>query len=432
MSCVDKGFQSPCTFLIALSGTNGSALWIIPVADEVQLAECGIQNLGGVKSGCLIIGIPCFASAIDSHTGKHLWTKEISTEINAIVKGPVVKIPDVNGDDIQDLILISTVEDKFTIFTLSGHNGDLLREDSSIGIEEKGHHVFVTKSGAQYVLFYKGDVIEGYSINHLYSRKVEAESKSVAFKQDPDWEKRLNHSGGYIPLLPVSSSGDVLYLITVPGKYYKNLFVVKSEVSELLDGQKLNSLWSLNTSDIISKPALGYFKKDVMSIIVELGIGNGRKKVIIIESNSGSVQWQLEMNMGIVNPNPATLSTGDHRSTFLFWGSLNMVINETTGAKDILYMFHPTLPDVLLELNNHTENIVMFDAVLFEASRHACYVLLTGPKTMEEPGILTVTKRKLKEDIINSKVIWLSSKEDSNEQKIRDYFFKMRYTSQAK
>ncbi|XP_031748404.1 protein FAM234A isoform X2 [Xenopus tropicalis] len=369
VSCMDKGFQSPCTFLVALSGTNGSALWIIPVADEVQLAECGIQNLGGVKSGCLIIGTPYFASAIDSQTGKQLWTENTSTEANAVVKGPVVKIPDVNGDDIQDFILIFTVENELRIVTLSGHRGDCLRKDISIGTREQaGHHIFVTKTGAQYVLFYKGDVIEGYSINNLYSRNVEAESKNVAFNQDPDWEKRFNHSGGYIPLLPVSSSGDVLYLITVPGKYYKNLLIVKSEVSELLDGQKLNSLWSLNTSNIISKPALGYFKKNLLSVIIEVGIGNGRKKVIIIESNSGSIQWQLEMNVGISNPNPATLSTGDHRSIFLFWGSLNMDTNETMEPKDNLYMFHPTLPNVLLELNNRTENIVMFDGLLHVSS----------------------------------------------------------------
>ncbi|MEE6514930.1 hypothetical protein FKM82_023379, partial [Ascaphus truei] len=68
-SCEDEGFESPCSFLTALSGTNGSALWTRPVAEDVQLLECGINKLGGIKSsGCIVIGKPDSITAMDSQT----------------------------------------------------------------------------------------------------------------------------------------------------------------------------------------------------------------------------------------------------------------------------------------------------------------------------------------------------------------------------
>ncbi|KAM4698289.1 protein FAM234A [Rhinophrynus dorsalis] len=429
ISCIDEGFRSPCSFLTALSGTDGSTLWARAVSEDVQLVECNIDNLGGVKSGCLIVGKPDSISAIDVQTGKILWQQHTGFEKNVTVTNPVMKIPDVNADGVQDLMLVVKIENELQFVIFSGLTGDRIGQNSSIG-RKGGHYMFVTNSGAQYMLIYKGDAIEGYSVRDLYSRIAGAESKSVTFKQDPDWEGRANHSAGYISILPISSSGDILYLLSVPGRSYTNLLILKSEVSEMLDGQKLTSLWSMNTTNLLSKPALGYFKKDVLSIIMEVGIGNGRKKVIIVESSSGTVQWEMQINSGHTNPNPDTLNTVDHRSTFFFWGDFTTELNNTMEPNENLYMFHPTRPNVLLQLKNHTESIVAFDAVLFEGSRHACYILVTGPKTTENPGNVTVTKRKLKEDITNGKVIWLSKEEDSN-QAIRDYFFRIRYTSHS-
>lgn len=68
-------------------------------------------------------------------------------------------------------------------------------------------------------------------------------------------------------------------------------------------------------------------------------------------------------------------------------------------------------------------------AVLFERSRHACYVLLTGPQSSDGPGWVSVAKRKLKEDITGSRVIWLSQVAGDSEQYIRDRFFRMRFSS---
>lgn len=53
---------------------------------------------------------------------------------------------------------------------------------------------------------------------------------------------------------------------------------------------------------------------------------------MIVESESGAVQWELKLNSGPGSPGPATLSTADHRSAFLMWGDYQEPGNETVSA----------------------------------------------------------------------------------------------------
>uniref|UniRef100_A0A8C5QQA3 FAM234A/B beta-propeller domain-containing protein n=1 Tax=Leptobrachium leishanense TaxID=445787 RepID=A0A8C5QQA3_9ANUR len=381
VTCEDEGFQSPCFLLTALSGTNGSTLWSRFVAEDVQFVECGIHNLGGLESSCcIIVGIPDSVIAIDSQTGNVLWQNSTGFPSNAVFRNPLLKIPDVNGDDVQDLMIFVSLGAQLQSFILSGKDGECIGQNKSIGIASKdGHYIHSTVTGSHYVLMYAGSTMEAYSVRDLFSRSTNEESNPITLQTDPDWEGHTNLSTGYIPIVPISSSGDVRYLMKVPGKYYNNILVVKSEVSELLDGQTFHSLWSVNTTNILSKPALGNFKKDVLSIMMEVGSGNGRKKM---------------------------------------------------EPRTNLYLFHPSYSKALLQLNNHTDDIVMFDAFLFEKSRHACYVLLTGPNSTSTFGTVSISKRKLKEDITSSKIVWLS-KETASEKDIRDHFFRMRYSSHS-
>ncbi|XP_063790276.1 protein FAM234A isoform X2 [Pseudophryne corroboree] len=431
VSCADEGFNLPCSFLSALSGTNGSALWVRPVADDdVQLVECGIQNLGGVeRAGCLIIRRSAFMLAIDSETGNILWETQTGFDATAIVKEPVLKISDVDHDGVEDIMVFVTVGDKLQSAVFSGKSGEQIGRNWSIGTEKSSsYYVHVTNSKALYVLFYEGGSIAGYSVSDLCLNTAGPESKLLSIKHDPDWQEQMNISAGFIPIITSTSSGKILYLLSVPGRYYNNILVVKSEVSELLDGQKFRTLWSVNTTNILSKPALGYFKRDILSVMMELETGVNTKKVIIVDSYSGAIQWEVEMNLGVARQTPAVLNTGDHRSFFLFWGDYATDSNRTMEPRENLYMFHPSQLNALFQLSNHTENIIKFGATLFERSRHACYLLLTGPNTNEKPGTLTVSKRKLKEDISTGKVIWFGNGEVDTEE-IRDNFFRMRYTS---
>ncbi|NXS25566.1 F234A protein, partial [Mystacornis crossleyi] len=154
---------------------------------------------------------------------------------------------------------------------------------------------------------------------------------------------------------------------------------------------------------------------------------------MIVESGSGAVQWDLKLNSGAGSPRPATLSTADHRSAFLIWGDYPEPGNETVNRAPLqkLYLFHPSYSNVLLELRNSTDQIIAFTAVLFERSRHACYVLLQGPQPGEGPGPVSLMKRKLKEDVSGSRLIWLSHMAGDSEQYIRDRLYRMRFQSRA-
>ncbi|NWY49754.1 F234A protein, partial [Chionis minor] len=154
---------------------------------------------------------------------------------------------------------------------------------------------------------------------------------------------------------------------------------------------------------------------------------------MVVESGSGAVQWDLKLNSRAESPGPATLSTADHRSAFLIWGEYQAAGNETSSRAPLqkLYLFHPSYTNVLLELRNSTDQIIAFNATLFERSRHACYVLLRGPQPSEEPGSVSLMKRKLKEDVSESRVIWLSQVAVDSEQYIRDRLYRMRFHSRV-
>ncbi|KAM9305552.1 protein FAM234A [Gastrophryne carolinensis] len=431
ISCEDGGFKSPCVFLTALSGTNGSTLWISPVSDnDVQLLQCGIHNLGDLgHSGCLFIGNAEFILAVDSEFGNILWKNPTGISSNSKIIKPLLEIQDVDHDGVQDLMLFLTAENEVHCVIISRKNSNRFGQIWRINSDKpNGYYTHITKSKAEYVLFYTDTAIKGYSVAELCANTAGSESALSLIKHDPDWEAKMNTSEHYIPILTSSSSGKIIYLLSVPGKNYNNILVVTSEISELLDGQTFENLWSVNTTNILSKPTLGNFKRDVLSIIIETETENNRKKIMIIDSNSGTLQWEIEINLGSARLNPGVLNTGDHRSTFLFWGDYSTNFNYTMEPKENLYMFHPSQPNALLQLNNYTENIIVFRAALFERSRHACYVIITGPFTKDDPAPLTVSKRKLKEDISHGKILWFGS-EDADTEVIRDHFFRMRYSS---
>nr|KAF6294833.1 hypothetical protein mPipKuh1_009705 [Pipistrellus kuhlii] len=129
-----------------------------------------------------------------------------------------------------------------------------------------------------------------------------------------------------------------------------------------------------------------------------------------------------------------SLLTADHRSAFFFWG-----LHEPAGANQMepgdpqhsLYLFHPTLPGVLLELANVSANIVTFQAALLEPGRHAACILLTGPARPAAPGPVSVAKLKVQDLILSSRVVRLAEGEADSDQDIRDRLSRLRYLSEA-
>nr|XP_009934547.1 PREDICTED: protein ITFG3 [Opisthocomus hoazin] len=430
-SCLDEGLPSPCAFIAAVSGTNGRALWERPAAEEVEWMECGIKQLGGAEApGCLVLGKPVSLTAVDLWTGEVQWRQSSDFGANYTVLTPVSVIPDVDSDGVQDLIIFIATGDQIKTFIHSGKNGKQIGSTGRLNVDGKARYIRLNLDSSSYFLFYTENSLYAYSLKDLYSAATGMDIKLPSLEQNPQWEKNIDSATHRLSLV---SSGEIRYLAKVPGRSRENVLVVSSEMATLINAQNLQTLWTLNVSRVVSEPLLGYYKPDVLGIVLESEIGPNRKKVMIVESGSGAVQWDLRLNSRVESPGPATLPTADHRSTFLFWGEYRAAGNETRARAPLqkLYLFHPSYTNVLLELRNSTDQIIAFNATLFERSRHACYVLLRGPQPSEEPGSVSLVKRKLKEDVSESRVIWLSQVAVGSEQHVRDRLYRMRFHSRV-
>ncbi|XP_035405066.1 protein FAM234A isoform X1 [Cygnus atratus] len=430
-TCLDEGLPSPCAFVAAVSGTNGTVLWEKPAAEEVEWMECGIRQLGEDSvPGCLVVGKPASLTALGQQKGEVQWRQSNDFGANYTVLTPLSVIPDVDSDGVQDLIIFIATGDKIKTFIHSGRNGKEIGSTESLNMGGKARYINLNLGSSSYFLFYTANSVYAYSLKDLYSAATGMDNKLPSLEQDPQWEKNIDPTTHRFSL---PSSGDIRYLAKIPGASRENILVVNSETAMLINPQNLQTLWTLNVSHVMSEPLLGYYKPDVLGVVLESEIGPNRKKVMIVEGGSGAVQWDLKLNSKAESPGPATLSTADHRSTFLIWGEYKVAGNETgsTAPQQKLYLFHPSYTNVLLELRNNTDQIIAFNATLFERSRHACYVLLTGPQPSEEPGLVSLMKRKLKEDVSESKVIWLSQVAVDSEQYIRDRLYRMRFHSRV-
>uniref|UniRef100_A0ABM5EZG9 Protein FAM234A n=1 Tax=Pogona vitticeps TaxID=103695 RepID=A0ABM5EZG9_9SAUR len=430
-SCPEAGLASPCAFVAAHSGTNGSTLWERPVGEDLLLMDCTLELTN--TPACLLIGKPDFLAALDRRTGQALWQQVVDFGTNSTILSPLLKIPDINKDGVSDLLFFTSTGGKVTFLFCSGSDGRPIGASKVLHLPGcRGHLLHLTKSGALYVLFYSVTTVYAYSVEELFHMVLE-DHHSTALKEDPHWELTIDRTTHQLSFL---STGEILSLAEVAKKAGASLLVARSGMLELVDGQRLGSMWVTDIPHIWREPVLGSFYPDEVDVLIESQVSPMRKKVLMVEGASGDIEWEVELLSQEDNPRAATLATADHRSAFLFWGLYPENTNGTGSSEEPrpwqpqkLYLFHPSLPNVLLEMSNSSEAIVAFEGVLFEHSRHACYVLLTGPQAGSPPGNVGLLKRKLKEDVASSRVIWLSRLAQDSDQNIRDRFYRMRYRS---
>ncbi|XP_064415150.1 protein FAM234A [Latimeria chalumnae] len=431
-SCSDEGLLSPCAFIAAASGTNSSILWERPVINDILSTECSLEKLGATESpGCLVVSSTGL-TAIESRTGKILWEMPVTVGTKQSWLNPLLQVPDLDGDNVKDVMLFTVAGDEVSGVIYSGKTGSQIGSSVMPNVRGiSGHLMHMTRTGSYYVLFNTENSIYGYALKDIYSMAMNTSKITVNLKQDPEWEKKTNSSSGNVL---VYNSDGVQHLVKLPGTGYDNLLITSSNLTELLDGQSLQFLWRINTPNILRNPVLGFFNKDDdRDILIEAENGMDKKQVMILDGASGKVLWEFTLSSKPQCPRPASVNTADQRSAFLFWGQYQSEADNTVPLENrcFLYMLHPSRPQVLLELTNSTDNIAAFKVALFERRRHACYVMLTGPSSQNETGDVTITKRKLKEDISHSQVIWLNKDEKGSDKETRDYFFGLRYSSKV-
>ncbi|KAM6423828.1 protein FAM234A isoform 2-T2 [Liasis olivaceus] len=316
-SCSGGGFASPCAFLAAHSGTNGSTLWERPVAEDLLLVDCSAEH--GGSPACLVIGSPAFLALLDLETGQTRWHEAASFGVNSTVLSPLLKIPDIDRDGVPDFLVFAAAGEEIKSFFYSGTSGTQMKFSGSLRLPGWiGHLLHITKSGAHYVLFYTAKALFAYSLNQLYRMAMGAASPALAdLKEDTHWERVIQHRAQEVPL---ASSGDIQYVTKMSEKPGSHILVARSAMLELVNGQQLGSLWVVGVPHILSEPVLGAFGADEIAVAVESRVRHKTKKITIVEGSSGAIKWEVKLLSETRSPKPATLATADRRSVFLFWG----------------------------------------------------------------------------------------------------------------
>lgn len=429
LSCADEGFSYPCTFAAAMSGANGSMLWERPAAQDGALVACAVPQPGGSgASACIIVGRPGPFVAVDASTGQSLWNRPSGFGSNVSVLGPPLQVPDADADGAPDLLVLTQEEREVIGYVYSGSTGKQIGRGGCLGVDgTSGSLLHVTRAGAHYILLPCAHALCGCSVKGLYEKVTERDS---ALKKDALWEDMLSTLPGR---LPRRSSGAIHHLMSVPGDAGEDLLLVSSEACVLLDGQDLAPRWTLSVAQVPRKPVLGHYKPDTLAVVIENGTGIDRQ-ILLSDLSTGAVLWSQALPGLPGDPQSASLPTADHRSAFFFWGLREPEGANQTERRDSrhsLYMLHPTLPGILLELANVSANIVAFQVALFEPGRHAAFVLLTGPASPHAPGLVSVVKRKVRDLVPGSRVVRLAAGVPDSDQAIRDRFSRLRYRREA-
>ncbi|NWU92344.1 F234A protein, partial [Upupa epops] len=134
----------------------------------------------------------------------------------------------------------------------------------------------LNKDFHSYFLFYTETSLYAYSLKELYSEAAGMETKLPGLETDPQWESNIDHATHRLALL---SSGDIRYLAKIPGQLQDNILLVNSGTAMLVSAQNLQTLWTLNVSRLVSEPLLGYYKPNVLGVVLESEMGPNRKKV---------------------------------------------------------------------------------------------------------------------------------------------------------
>ncbi|XP_055991147.1 protein FAM234A [Sorex fumeus] len=426
--CLEEGFASPCTFVAALSGANGSILWERPAAQDKALVDCADPppEPHAAAPACFLLGRSSSLMAVDSATGGTLWSHPSlpGRARNASILSALLRVPDIDADGSPDLLVLTQEGTEVKGYMYSGSTGQQIGQPGSLSVDRmSGGPLHVTRADAHYVLFPCGGSLCGSSMKALSEEVIGRESP---LRRDPEWEAILNASAHSLQL---RSAGAIRYLVKVPETAGQDLLLVGSEACVLLDGQKLAPRWIFHASQVLRKPVFGHYKPDAWAVVIENGTSTDRQ-ILLLDLSSGAVLWSHLLPRSPGDLHSASLLTADHRSAFFFWGLHRPVgTNETepVEAQHGLYMFHPMLPNVLLQLTNVSAPIIAFRAVLLEPGRHAACVVLTGPTSPEASGLVSVTKYGVRALVSASRVVRLAQGEQDSEEAIKDRFSRLRY-----
>ncbi|TNN39535.1 Protein FAM234A [Liparis tanakae] len=427
-SCDAAGLPSPCVYVLAVDGTDGRTLWARPLAPPLHWAQCGPEDgpPDGPPWDCCLLSHGGRLTAVHKHTGDVRWQQPQPPGLNGSL--PVLIVPDLDGDTVSDVALVASDIAQTQLAFLSGKTGVQIGSTVALDATETANHLlYRTTEGSYYVLLQKDTGLYGLALWRIAARA--RAGMEAGLKKDKHWEKDAGAAAG---LVPVYESDSVRQVLRIRGAPPNLLLVTGGEVA-LVDGKRLQLLWRFNSSSILGEPSFGHFNKDdVLDVVVEEDVGNFTKRVVILNGRSGAVLWEVALLATPNSPRPTSIHTTNSFSVFMFWG---MMPSETNSSEPFAgerrsYLLLPLYSKVLLEATSVVlEHIVTFKATLLENGRHAACILLTGPEAEGADGTVGLSKRKMKQDVPDSRVLRLGSggTTDTSED-IKEAFSRLRFS----
>ncbi|KAM8979428.1 protein FAM234B [Sarcophilus harrisii] len=417
------GVPKPQATLLALSGVNGSTLWTSSLAEEAQSLQCsGLTLVDSAEAICLVTGISKLLSALNATSGKAIWTLNPSHLSSGTLAAPAVLLPDLDDDGVRDLMILTTglLQGDLCFLLVSGKTGipmgrpvkyNIVREGNLIGPQ-----VHITTHGAIYILFGFGN-IQAIALKDIFIQAENRDSSPPSLQiEEPEWEKR--RSVNLSELIDVYSDGvEFLQMVKAPDSNCSNLLITTTQGLVLLRGQDLERHWVLNLQGLCSQPTLGYFTNDqTLDFLLEAQYGNGMKKVIVVDGNSGVIIWNNSLPCHMKESAATSVMTSDQKSVFLFWAeglSASPSDSDLNSEPELpglhhLYLLHPTFPTLLLDLANDTGTVNASAIGINDVWKDAFYVIRkTGPGSENHPRPLVVSKVNLRWALMESQVVLL-------------------------
>ncbi|XP_074518634.1 protein FAM234A [Halichoeres trimaculatus] len=425
-TCAEAGLPSPCVFVLAVDGTDGESLWERPLAPEYHWAQCGLDKDTNRDWDCLLSHSDKL-TAVDKNSGEVRWQQPHPPGLPSAV--PVLSVPDLDGDQVNDIALVAPDSTQTQLVFLSGKTGEQVGATVTLDPSETTSHLLhFTSGGSHYVLLQKDSGVYGLALWRIAAQAKEGIEADL--KKDKHWEKNSSPTTGLVPVYLSDSVKQVLRVGETGDP--PNLLIVTGKEVALIDGNSLKTLWTLNTTSVLSEPSFGHFNKDnILDVVVEDDVGNNTKRVVILDGKSGGVLWEVNLLVLPNSPRPASIHTTNSFSIFVFWGRMLSETNSSVplSHEPCSYMLHPLYSQFLLESNNCMDHIITFKATLLERGRHAAYILLTGPGTGGAEGTVMLSKRKLKEEVPVSRVLRVGTEASSEtHETIKEAFIRLRFS----
>ncbi|XP_043822763.1 protein FAM234B [Dromiciops gliroides] len=417
------GVPKPQATLLALSGVNGSTLWTSSLSEEAQSLQCsGLTPVDSTEAICLVTGISKLLSTFNATSGKAIWTLNPNHLSNRTLATPAVVLPDLDDDGVGDLMVLTTglLQGDIYFLLISGKTGVPVGRAVKYNIVRKGNQigpqVHITTHGAVYILFGFGN-IQAIALRDIFVQAKNLDSSPPSLQiEEPEWEKR--RSINVSELIDVYSDGvEYLQMVKAPDSNCSQLLITTRQGLVLLRGQDLAHHWVLNLQGLRSQPTPGYFTNDqTLDFLLEAQYGDGIKKVMVVDGNSGTVIWNSSLSCRMKESAATSVMTSDQKSVFLFWAEglsaapSNSDLNSETEPPGLhhLYLLHPTFPTILLDLANDTGTVNASAIGINDVWKDAFYVIRkTGPMSENHPRPLVVSKVNLRWALMESQVVLL-------------------------